>query len=102
VVGAAGVAGIGVGTYFGWKASSDWSNAKAGCTRFPTGCSETSVNQGTDARSSGNLSTVAFAIGAAGIAGAIVLWVTAPKPTSTEPQVALVAWPGGASLRGAF
>ncbi len=102
VVGAVGVAGVGVGAYFGWKASSDWSDAKSHCTRFPAGCSENSVNLGSDARSSGKVSTVAFAIGAAGIAGAVVLWVTAPKASSAEPQMALVAWPGGASLRGAF
>jgi hypothetical protein len=91
-----------VGTYFGLKASSDWSDAKAGCKRFPAGCTDTSVNLGSDARSHGNLSTAAFAIGAVGIAGAVVLWVTAPKANKSEPQMALVGMPGGVSLQGAF
>jgi hypothetical protein len=101
VVGAVGLAGLGAGTYFGLKASSNWTDAKAGCTRFPAGCSDASVNQGNDAKSNGNLSTIAFAIGAAGVAGGIVLWVTAPK-TKAEPQMAIVGLPGSVSLRGSF
>jgi hypothetical protein len=102
VVGGVGIVGVAAGSYFGWKASSAWSDAKAGCSRFPAGCTDASVDQGNDARSNGNLSTVAFAIGGAALAGAVVLWVTAPKRTNADPQLALVGSPGSVALAGAF
>ena len=101
-VGAVGIVGIGAGTYFGLKASSDWNGAKTQCLHFPAGCSDSGIEQGDNAKSSATLATVGFAVGVVGLAGAVVLWVTAPKTPNAGTQVGLVGLPGGIAVRGAF
>jgi hypothetical protein len=103
---AVGVVGVAVGSVLGLKARSNWSDAKASCTTFPYGCSSDAVGMGNDAKSAANLSTVAFVIGAAGLAGGAVLWFTASNGTEqkagAERGLALGVGPASVSLMGAF
>ena len=72
-----GVVGLGAGTIFALSANSKWSDAKEPCT--PTGCPHDSVEKGSDARSQANVATAAFIVGGLALAGAGVLWFTAPS-----------------------
>ena len=47
------------------------------------------VTAGNDAHSAGNVSTIAMIIGAAGIAGGITLWFTAPRENATAARLEL-------------
>jgi hypothetical protein len=100
VVGAVGVVGVGLGTVFGLGASSKWSDAKSHCSAYPYGCDA----EGLDARSSANskatISTISFIVGGAALAGAAVLWFTAP--TGKEKNMAVGVGPGSAFVRGSF
>ncbi|HEX4478015.1 MAG TPA: hypothetical protein VH142_23165 [Polyangiaceae bacterium] len=99
VAGSVGVAGVVVGTIFGIRASSKWSDAKSHCDPYPY-CGASGVDAANSARSSANIATVAFIVGAAGIAGGAVLWFTAPR--ATEGPVALGIGPGNLLVRGRF
>ncbi|WP_394850332.1 tetratricopeptide repeat protein [Pendulispora brunnea] len=72
-----GAVGLGAGTFFALSASSKWSDAKDGCQ--PNGCPRDSVDKGDDARSQANVATAAFIVGGLALAGAGVLWFTAPS-----------------------
>jgi hypothetical protein len=93
--GVVGVAGIGVGTYFGVQAISKHNRASEAC---PSLC-DTAEGQTlwNDAVHAGNVSTVAFIVGGVGPAGAAVLWFT----TKGEPGagVALGIGPGSVRVR---
>lgn len=113
--GAAGVVGIGLGGIFGGLASSDWSSAKSACMGKPVSCT-TGAGAGaadeSSASSKATVSTVGFIAGGVLLAGGVVLFVTAPKASSSLPasaslhslEVVPAAGPGGAwlTLRGAF
>jgi hypothetical protein len=86
IAGGVGVVGIGVGTFLGLSAKSKNDDAKSGCTDGTSNCSADSVQKSKDARSQANLATVAFGVGIVGLAAGVVLWVTAPKSTSTAAQ----------------
>ncbi|WP_394839627.1 tetratricopeptide repeat protein [Pendulispora rubella] len=72
-----GVVGLGAGTFFALSANSKWSDAKDQCQ--PNGCPRDSVDKGNDARSQANVATAAFIVGGVALAGAGVLWFTAPS-----------------------
>jgi hypothetical protein len=93
-----GVAGIAVGTIFGLQAiaKNDDSNAQ-GCTG--NDCTHDAAELRRDARTAGNISTVAFIAGGAALAGATVLYLTAPHDRgapSTGARVRVLS--AGASL----
>lgn len=91
-----GLAGIGVGTYFGLKAKSKLDRAdELGCDRTCPSREAYAANE--DARQAGTVSTVAVAIGAVTLAGGIVLYVTAD---SSPTQVGLSAQ--GGYVRGTW
>jgi hypothetical protein len=100
VVGAAGVAGIGVGAVFGILAISKNSNANSGhCgTSFggTNNCDPVGLSLRSDAVKLGNVSTISFIAGGVLIAGAGCLWILAP---STSVQVGATIGYGGAGLR---
>jgi len=100
VVGAVGVVGLGLGTVFGLGASSKWSDAKSKCTDYPYGCSPAALDDQSSAKSKAGVSTVAFIVGGAAIAGAAVLWFTAGP--SHKESVAIGVGPGAAYMRGSF
>jgi hypothetical protein len=88
VIGAAGVVGLGLGAVFGGLAASDWSNAKAACNGRPVSCTTSSNSPGFEdegsATTKATISTVGFIAGGALVAGGIVVFVTAPKKSSSE------------------
>lgn len=73
-----GVIGVGLGAFFGLRASSTIGDANALCDeRF---CTAEGLSLRDDAKTQANVSTVAFVAGGAALAGAAALWFTAPKP----------------------
>ncbi len=81
VVGGVGVVGLGLGTYFGFDTISknNASNAPGNCSAATNACSQNGLDLRSSAKSSGLVSTVAFAAGAAFVAGGVVLYLTAPR-----------------------
>jgi hypothetical protein len=83
VVGGVGVAGIGIGAYFGIRT---FAEAKAATDLCPCdgAVRETAVQHQNTARTDGAISTVAFAVGGAAAAAGILLWLTAPSARAAE------------------
>jgi hypothetical protein len=104
VAGGAGIVGIAVGSIFGVVSMGKKSDAKSEC-RAPDYklCTAAGVEAGKDAISAGNVSTVAFIVGGALLAGGAVLYFTAP---SSRGSVALVPSVGtreaSVGLHGSF
>ena len=79
-----GLVGVVVGTVFGARTLSLASDVNQACPSGP--CSPAVRDMADDSKSAGNVSTIAFAVGAVGIAAAIVLWLTAPHPARTSTR----------------
>ncbi len=79
VVGGAGIVGIGIGSAFGLIAKSnlDDSNSNGHC--HGNLCDQTGIDLRVSAKSNALSSTIAFSVGAAALAGGVVIWLTAPK-----------------------
>ena len=81
---AAGIVGLAVGSVFGLQAKSKNDDAlqPANC---PTSklCNPSGLQLTDDAKSAATVSTVAFAAGGAALVGGVVLWLTAPKASTT-------------------
>lgn len=97
---AVGLAGIGVGTFFGLRSIGKHDDANRVCPdpRCPT---PAGADLWSDARSAGNVSTVAFVVGGVGIASAAVLWFTA-KRNASAPSAQLELTPRAVQLRGVW
>jgi hypothetical protein len=106
VAGGVGLVGVGVGTIFGLKSMSRHDEAEKFCTGNQ--CTDArGVTAGEDAHAAGNVATVGMVIGALGLGGAVVLWVTAPRagtsgPASEERATKLELGLGSVNVRGAF
>ena len=104
VAAALGVAGVATGTVFGLKASSTMDEAKAQCTgsgfKYPSHCGDNSVRLSEDAVQSGQISTIGFIAGGAGIATFALLWLTAPS--NSDSSVSLAVAPLALDLKGRF
>jgi hypothetical protein len=98
-VGAVGLVGIGLGTFFGLSASSSWKDAKAECEDYPYQCSAEGLEQGDSASSKATISTIAFIAGGVALAAGTVLWFTAG---SGETKAAIGIGPGSITARGQF
>ncbi|HEY4014212.1 MAG TPA: hypothetical protein VGM06_12795 [Polyangiaceae bacterium] len=105
VAGVVGVAGIGVGTYFGVVSMGKHNDAQKLCgtaTCMGPGAQEGSSDW-SDATTAGNYSTIAFIVGGVGLAGAAVLWLTAPRSAEQPAASArLGVGPGSVRLEGTF
>jgi len=99
VVGGVGVVGVVVGSVFGLKASSDWDDAKSDCNPYPD-CGPEGAQLGEDASDAATISTIAFVVGGAAIAGGVILWLTAPDGDSSEAAVGI--GPGRVLVHGRF
>jgi len=97
-VGAAGLVGLGVGTYFGLRASSTWDDAKDACADFPYECGERGKGLQEDASRDATISTIGFVVGGVGLAAGAILWFTMDSPSNTQVGLA----PGRVSLKGTF
>ena len=72
-----GVVGVGVGTVFGLRTSSKWSEAQTHCTGIE--CDRTGVTLAAEARNNGTVSTISFIAGGVLLAGGAALFFTAPS-----------------------
>ncbi len=100
VVGGAGVIGLGVGTAFGAVALSQKGDARTLCPGA-TCPSPAGVNEWSSATASGTVSTIALIAGGVAVAGAAVLWFTAPR-AKEGPTAALGVGPRELLLRGTW
>jgi hypothetical protein len=104
VVTGLGVVGLGLGTVFGLEAKGKYNDSLDHCEPGnPNLCDDSGISQRNSARAAGNISTVAFGVGAAALVGGIVIWLTAPGGGHASAVSLLVApTPGGAVVRGAW
>jgi hypothetical protein len=86
-VGAAGLVGVGVGAYFGFDTISKNNSSNAGHCYPDNHCDKTGIQLRKSAQSSATASNIAFGVGAAALAGAVVLYFTAPS--AAAPTVGL-------------
>jgi hypothetical protein len=107
VVAGVGVVGLGVGTVFAISAKNKYNDSIAnGQCPNPNDlnvCNATGVAERNDARSAGNIATVAFGVGAAALVAGGVLWFTAPhgsRPANAAFEIAPTL--GGFVARGAW
>jgi serine/threonine-protein kinase len=84
VAGGVGVAGLGVGTYFGLRAGSSLGDSNAGGNCVGDHCNGTGAAARNDALHAATASTIAFIAGSAAIAAGVVLWLTAPRARTTR------------------
>lgn len=85
VAGGAGVVGLGVATYLALDARGDYNTAfDAGCDPETKRCSEDALAATRDARSRANTATIIGGVALAAVATGVVLYLTAPKATTTE------------------
>jgi len=105
VAGGVGVAGIAVGSVFGWMAHSSWSSSQSECPSAANCPQHTqAVSDHDSATTSATLATIAFAAGGAALAAGGVLWFTAPRSesgrsaTTSSVRLAPGVGPGSASL----
>ncbi len=102
-----GVAGVAVGSVFGLMAKtalhdSNLSSTTTGCDAT-NACGAQGLGSRDDAKRDATISTIAFAVGAAGLVGGAVLWLTAPKRSSLATAgVHLWASPQAAGVAGTF
>lgn len=99
VLGGAGVAGVGLGTFFGLRAFDKWADAKEACADYPYGCGTTGTELRSSASTAGTTSTVAFIAGGALLATGAVLYFTAP---TKKTSVAVAIGPRSIALGGRF
>ncbi len=102
VVGGLGVVGLGVGTGFAISAKNKYESTLSECEPLnPDMCTPQGVTDRNNARSQGDVATLAVGLGAAAVVAGAVLWLTAPS-ASAKHEVSLRITPGlgGGSLSG--
>jgi hypothetical protein len=92
-VGGAGVAALGVGSYFGLRAFSKWSERNDNCVNNV--CNETGNSAYNAAHTASLVADVAFGVGIAAIATGAFLWVWSRPP---EPATRVSSAAGASSL----
>ncbi len=103
VVGAVGVVGLGVGTYFALDASS--LKSKANCT---TTCTTAGSHTLDDARSSAGLATASFIAGGALVVGGALLFILGPRSgaegqsSTGAASITPILGPTSAGIAGVF
>lgn len=81
--GAVGLVGLGVGVAFGLRSKSKHDEAEKYCDG--SACLDArGVRAGEDAKAAGNVSTVAFAVGALGMGSGLALWFSAPSSEARQ------------------
>jgi serine/threonine-protein kinase len=78
IVGAAGIAGLGVGSYFGVQALSASSHAKETCPNAAC-AAPGAVQQNNDAKTDARIADVGFAVGVGGLVAGSLLYFLAPR-----------------------
>lgn len=96
-----GAVGLGVGAYFGLRTSSTWSDAKAHCQGLE--CDPAGVDLAGQARTTGNVATIAFVAGGVLAVGGALLFFTAPSGEADAGSgVAFGVGPREVVVRGSF
>ena len=103
VVGAAGVVGVGVGTFFGLRAFSKYGSAKDVCPEINCPSAEGPVLVD-EARNAATAANIAFGVGLVALAGGAVLYLTAPSAerAAARPTLHAKVGPGSVVLGGSF
>jgi hypothetical protein len=98
-----GVVGIGVGIGYGISSKSKHDSASKVCPN-PQCPDDNGVNLWNQAISAGNISTAAFIVGAAGLAGGATLWFTAPRAggSAERPGTQVGMGPGMLQMKGVW
>ncbi len=96
ITGGTGVVLLGVGTFFGLQAVSKNDDSKQHCDG-DTCRDQAGVDLRSEAQTAGNISTAAFIVGGAAVAGGVVLYLTAPDPSNPSETEAGAP---GVALRG--
>lgn len=95
-LGAGAVVGLALGAVFALKANSNWSDAKNnGC---PNACSNAGYDSWDSSRSSATIGTVGFVAAGVLAAGAVVVYLTAPKGSAARDNVAALLQGGFVSI----
>jgi hypothetical protein len=81
----AGAVALGIGTYFGLRAISIWSDANANCTQDT--CMAYGESRTKDARSAARAADVALGVGIAAVGAGVVLVLTAANGHPSQPTV---------------
>jgi hypothetical protein len=104
VVGAAGVVGLGVAGGFALAAKSTYDASVKSCEPGnPNVCDQTGVDKRGDARTFGDVASIAVGVGAVALFTGGVLWLTAPRAErTTAASVAIVPALGGATVAGTW
>lgn len=96
-LGALGVVGVGVGSYFGLRAiAKNKQSNEEGCSGNL--CTEDAAATRRSAASAGTISTVAFLAGGAALATGVVLLLTAPRAAESRPAAGVWLAPGVARI----
>lgn len=104
VIAGVGIAGLGASAVFAVLTKNTYDDSLNNCQPGNAAlCNGTGVSQRNDARADGDVASVAFGVGLAALVGGAVVWLTAPRASSTGAASIVVApTPGGAVVRGAF
>lgn len=104
IVGGFGVAGVIVGSIFGVRSILKHNESDRFCGKDGVCIHEKGVSAMDEARTAGDISTVAFLAGGVALGAATVLLLTAPSGQTERSDTAtqLMIGPGNVQLRGAF
>ena len=106
IVAGVGVVGLATGGVFALVAKSQYNTSLNNCESGNANlCNGTGISQRNDARTSGNVASVAVSVGAAALVGGAVIWLTAPhgsQPPASSARIGLAPSLGGALLQGAW
>lgn len=89
VLGGVGLVGVGVGSYFGLRAFSKWSDSDKQCPKNDQ-CTAAGAAAAKDARTAADVSTVSFAVGGAALAVGAWLFFSA-EPSETRGSALWIA-----------
>jgi serine/threonine-protein kinase len=106
VVGGVGVVGLGISAGVAVVAKNKYNDSLSSCLSTDHDlCNAQGLQQRGDARTAGDVATVALGLGAAALAAGGVLWFTAPRrgnDSSGHTAIAIAPTIGGAVLRGTW
>lgn len=84
-IGGAGIVALGIGGYFGVRTFSQWDEAMSHCENgAKTRCTPEGIALGESADTSALLANVLIGVGVAGVAGGVILYLTAPANSASK------------------
>jgi hypothetical protein len=105
VIAGAGVVGLAVGTGFAVSAKNKYNSTLSQCeAQNPNLCTSAGVTGRNEARTQGDVATLALGLGVAALVAGGVLWLTVPRGGHEKQQASLLIAPtlGGALLQGTW